>query len=143
MSDYSGFLKNLRLGTSISDNAELLKAIWRDSTEFCGLIDYCFLKYELKGEFLLKFNLNSGRLAQISYLKGSTFRLPTGIKVGDAISDVAEKYSLKYDDDENYFFDERYKELAFFLENPYQTLEENPHNKVEEITISDYEELYY
>jgi hypothetical protein len=137
-------LQNIRLGSSIEDNLPLIRQIWNASPQSCELVSYLFLKYEMKDEFLLKFNLKTGKLAQISYLKNCRFEWASGIKVGDPISKVMQKHTLAYDDDENFFHDVHCEHvLAFAFESPYESAEENPNNKLEEITLSDRAQLHY
>ena len=124
------------LGKHIS----LYKGYLRDA-EF-DLQSRFFIEYRLN-KIILVFSVLTGKLAKMSVVQGYDGVLFSSISIGQPIIEVIRKYKLHYNDDENYYMIDGYDTIGLDLQNPYQLIEENPQNKINEITIFDKFSLYF
>lgn len=135
--------KSFLIGDDIVKYKEILCNLWDNNPENVTLLDPCFLKCIINNNVILVFNIIIGKLAKLSYLNGYNKEVVNGIKVGMSIKKISDNYTLEYDEDENFYSLVTKKDIALFFENPYQSLLENPDNKLEEITIFDSNLLSY
>lgn len=128
-------------GINLNDSIESIKNIWIEAFKNRMItkesIQDFFLRITISNSIIININLLENKICQISALNKYTGRFFQEIGIGSTISELKKKFpNILYEEDENYYYIPEYNNVAFFLKSPYELLEDNPLNKIEEITIN-------